>query len=658
MTDGTSGVPRPIDRSLMDLSVRPCDDFWSYANGGWLRSTTIPADESGRGGFLELRDRNLDVLHELLVAAAAAAAPRGSATQLAGDLFASGIDEAGSAAADLAALRPDLDGIEAVRSGADLPALLGRLQASGIHAGLSTGVRPSAFTSDRNLLHLGQGGLGMPDREYYLSDDPRTRETRAAYRGVVATLLALCGVDAASAAEQADSVMSFETALAEASMPRVDLRDPYKVNHELDRAALSVLTPGFDWAAFLGGLGARGVADVNVRQPVFLEALARLTSERSLDEWRIYLRWRVIRQAAPFLMPACEAAHFSFYGTALQGQLEQRPRWKRVIAVVDELVPDAVGRLYVERAFPAAAKAAVLDLVGDLRSALGERIAALPWMSAVTKRAAQAKLDAFTVKMGYPDRWRANDGLSIDRGSYLANVVRVWRHEIGRDLGKLAAPVDRSEWRMSAPTVNAYYSPTGNEIVFPAGILQPPFFYPGGDAAANYGAIGMVIGHEMTHGFDDSGSQYDAGGNLRNWWQASDREAYESRTDLVVRQYDEYEPLQGVRVNGKLCLGENIADLGGLRIAYAAFERWLASHGEPAPIDGFTARQRFFLGYAQAWRSVMRDEALRVRLATDPHSPARFRVMGPLSNLPEFFEAFGDKGGAMARPAALRPTIW
>jgi putative endopeptidase len=471
-------------------------------------------------------------------------------------------------------------------------------------------------------------------------------------------MFVLLGDDQAGATAKAKTAYDFEHTLAEASMPRVEQRDPYKVNNATTRAQLDALAPGFDWDAFFREIGAKGVTDLNVRQPKFLGALAAQVKDAPLDAWRAYLRARIISAFAQYLPKRFEETAFDFYGRTLVGQATQKPRWKRVLEVVDGQLGEPLGQLYVAKAFPPVAKKRILDLVADLRAVLGDRIAGLEWMGEETKKAARTKLDAFAVKMGYPDTWRDFSKLQLGRGPLVDNALRATVFNFDYLIGKLARPVDRGEWLMSTPTVNAYYFPPRNEIVFPAGILQPPFFYSEADAAVNYGAIGSVIGHEMTHGFDDQGSQYDEVGNLRNWWQDSDKAAYTSRTDLVVKQYDGYEPLPGVHINGKLCLGENIADLGGLKIAFAAFERYLAREGEPAPVDGFTARQRFFMGYAQEWRSKFREEAQRVRLNIDPHSPGRYRVLGPLANLPEFFEAFGRDGSAMERPKELRPTIW
>jgi putative endopeptidase len=651
-----TSAPKPIDRKFMDESVRPCDDFYQYAVGTWLAETKIPDDEAGWGGFAELRDRNLEVLNQILEDAAKAGGSGN--TKLVGDLYAGGMDEAGVEGAGLASVTDILRRAERLDTRGDLPGLLGWLQRRGVRAGIALRVAPDAFASTKNIVHLSQAGLGLPDRDYYLKDDPKSRELQEKYRAHLAAMFVLLGDDETKATAQAKAVYDFEHVLATASMPRVEQRDPYKVNNPTTRAQLEALAPGFDWNAFLGAIGAPQITDLNVRQPKFLGALAAQVRDAALDDWRAYLRARIANAFAQYLPKRFEEARFDFYGRTLVGQATQKPRWKRVLEIVDGELGEPLGQLYVARAFPPEAKKRILDLVADLRAVLGDRIAGLEWMGEATKKAARKKLDAFAVKMGYPDTWRDFSGLQLGRGPLVDNVLKTTIFNFDYDIGKLARPVDRGEWLMSAPTVNAYYYPPRNEIVFPAGILQPPFFFADADAAVNYGAIGSVIGHEMTHGFDDQGSQFDEIGNLRNWWQESDRAAYTSRTDLVVQQYDAYEPLDGVHINGKLCLGENIADLGGLKVAFAAFERYLARESEPAPLDGFTARQRFFMGYAQEWRSKFREEAQRVRLNIDPHSPGRYRVLGPLSNLSEFFDAFSRDGGAMERPKELRPTIW
>ncbi len=656
-TDEKAQIPEPIERRFMDASTRPCDDFYQYANGTWLRETAIPEDEAGWGGFSELRDRNFAVLQSILEDAAKSPSGSREAT-LVGDLYATGMDEAAIERGGLGSAAELFDRARALASRAELPALLGWLQRRGVRAGLGFRVMPDAFASTRNIIHLAQGGLGLPDRDYYLKDDEKSRELQEKYRKHLAAMFALLGDDGSPSDANASAVYDLEHAFAKDSMPRVEQRDPYKVNNPTKIDQLDSMAPGFNWGAFFREIGATNVKDLNVRQPTFFTALAAVVLEQPLETWRAYLRARIANAVAPFLGSAFEQTRFDFYGRTLIGQAVQKPRWKRVLEVVDNELGEALGKLYVARAFPPEARQRILELVGDLRAVLRDRIDGLEWMGEETKAAARTKLDAFAVKMGYPDTWRDLSALRLDRGLFVDNVLHATVFNFDYDLGKLYRPVDRGEWLMSTPTVNAYYYPPRNEIVFPAGILQPPLFFAGADAAVNYGAIGMVIGHEMTHGFDDQGSQFDEIGNLRNWWNEADRAAYSSRTDLVVRQYDGYEPLPGTHINGHLCLGENIADLGGLRIAYAAFERYLARVGVPPPLDGFSAHQRFFIGYAQAWRSKFREEAQRVRLTIDTHSPARYRVLGPLANSPEFFAAFGCDGGAMERPKELRPAIW
>lgn len=640
----------------LDRTVRPCDDFYSFANGSWLDATQIPPEEPGWGAFTEVRDRNQAILREILEQAAAdPGAPAASPRRQVGDLFASGMDTEGIERAGLAPLREPLETIASLAGSTDLPRVLAALHGERVFPLFALYVWPDAKEPTENLLQIQQAGLGLPDRDYYLKQDERSQRLREQYVAHVGRMLGLFE-DGRDSAADAAAILRIETALAEAAMSRVDQRDPYKIYHRLTSAELAVRAPDLDWAAYLAALGV-DVPAVNARQPEFLRAAAALLAGETVEDLRTYLRWHLITARAKYLPARFVDEHFAFYGRVLQGVPEQKPRWKRVLETVDGAIGEALGRLYVERAFPEQAKRKVLALVEDLRVALGERIDALEWMSEPTKQQARAKLAAFRVKMGYPDVWRDYSRLEIDRGSYAANITRAERFEMQRSLAKLGRPVDREEWRMSPPTVNAYYAPPYNEIVFPAGILQPPFFDPEADDAVNYGAIGMVIGHEMTHGFDDSGSQYDAEGRLREWWTPEDRAGYTARTDIVVRQYEGYEPLPGERINGRLTLGENIADLGGLKVALAGFRRCAAAGAQT--IDGFTAEQRFFLGFAQAWRSMLRDEMMRMRLTVDPHSPARYRCNGPLSNLPEFFDVFACAGdGGMARRPEDRPAIW
>lgn len=649
-----------IDLSAIDTSVAPCDDFFRYANGTWLDRTEIPPEEATWGGFIEVRDRNLQVLRGVADDAAAAGAPAGSVEQKVGDYWASGMDEDAIEAAGIAPLRPELDLIGGLTERAALPAVLARLHGEGAgHAGLHVSVRQDPGDSSRNVVWLQQGGLGLPDRDYYLKDDARSREIRVRYVAHVGRMLELLGEGADEARYGAATVLTIESRLARSSMTRVDQRDPHRTYNKMTLAQLSERAPGFDWGAYVAALGAADPGDLNVRQPSFFAELAALLGDAPLEQLRTYLRWHLVLSAATALPKRFVDEHFDFHLRELTGVRRQRPRWKPILESMDAHIGEELGQLYVRKAFSPEAKRRVLELVADLRSALRERIGTLEWMGPATREQARVKLDAFAVKMAYPDTWRDHSALRIVRGEHLRNVLHAREWHLARDLAKLGTPVDRTEWLMSPQTVNAYYSPLMNEIVFPAGILQPPFFDPEADDAVNYGAIGMVIGHEMSHGFDDQGSKYDALGNLKEWWTTEDRTAYESRQDLVVSQYEGYAPLAGQRINGRLTLGENIGDIGGITIAWAAFQRMLARTGRPDPIDGYTPEQRFFLGMAQSWRNKIRDEALRVRLNVDPHSPSLYRVLGPLSNLPEFHEAFGCAAGSrMWREESVRPTIW
>ncbi|MBU6423220.1 MAG: M13 family metallopeptidase [Chloroflexota bacterium] len=649
-----------IDVSQMDTAVSPCDDFFRYANGTWLDRTEIPPEEATWGGFIEVRERNLAILRVAADEAAAAAAPKGSVEQKVGDYWASGMDEAAIEAADIGPLDRELELIGALTERARLAGTLARLHREGAgQAGMVVSVRQDPGDSSRNVVWLQQGGLGLPDRDYYVKDDARSREIRVRYVAHVARMLELLGDDADDARYGAATVLGIETRLARASMTRVDQRDPYRTYNKLTLAELDARAVGFDWRAYFVALGAPEPGDLNVRQPAFASELAAALGDTPLEQLRTYLRWHLVLSAASALPKRFVDELFDFYQRELMGVREQRPRWKRILESMDAHIGQELGQLYVRRAFSPEAKRRVLELVDDLRSVLRDRIGTLEWMGEETKALARTKLDAFGVKMAYPDTWRDHSALEVVRGEHLRNVFRAREWHLARDLAKLGQPVDRTEWLMSPQTVNAYYSPLMNEIVFPAGILQPPFFDPEADDAVNYGAIGMVIGHEMSHGFDDQGSKYDARGDLKEWWTPEDRAAYASRQDLVVSQYEGYEPLPGQRINGRLTLGENIGDIGGIRVAWAAFQRMLSRKGPRQRIDGFTPEQRFFLGMAQSWRNKIRDEALRVRLSVDPHSPSVYRVLGPLSNMPEFHEAFGCTAGSrMWREEKLRPAIW
>jgi putative endopeptidase len=649
-----------IDPANMNPAVGPCDDFYQYANGGWIKANPVPADKSRWGAFEQLADRNRDVLKAILDDVSARKDwPKGSAEQIVADFYASGMDVAAIEKAGTAPLKDWFTQADGVRSAKDLATVLGRFRAAGASAAFNFGVSQDPKESTRYIGSLNQGGLGLPDRDYYVKDDAKSQNIRAKYVTHVATMLQLDGDPPATAASDAAVVMDIETKLAKASFTRVESRDPQKTYNKMTTAELVAQAPGFDWATYFAEVGVAPMPALNVRQPRFFKAFGELCTTVPPAEWATYLRWHLIRLMADALPKAFRDESFAFNEKVLNGVPQQEERWKRVQAMTDRAVGDALGQLYVRRAFSPKAKAQMIELVANLRAALRERIEQLPWMSPDTKAQALRKLAAFGVKVGYPDKWRDYSALVITRDSFAENLRRVQRFESTRNLAKLGKSVDRTEWGMTPPTVNAYYNASMNEIVFPAGILQPPFFDPNADDAVNYGGIGAVIGHEMGHGFDDSGSQYDADGNLKNWWTEADRSAYKARTDLIVQQFDAYEALPGEHVNGRLTLGENIGDRGGLTIAYVAMEKALAASGRPAKIDGFTPEQRFFLNWAQVWRQTIRDEAQRVRLATDSHSPGQFRANGPISNMPEFFSAFGCAAGSpMVRPPEVRTSIW
>lgn len=647
---------RPAD---MDTTVAPCADFYAYANGAWLKTTQIPAEYPNWGAFMEIRERNIQILKGILEEASARTnLAKGSIQQKVGDFYASGMDEARIEKEGVAPLAPDFKRIESIQNLTGLVQEIARLHRRGVNALFSFGVGLDDKDSSRYIAQFDQGGLGMPDRDYYTKDDAKSVELRAKYEAHVARMFELLGDKPEAAKAQAATVMTMETRLAKASMTRVERRDPNAIYHKFTREQLESAGP---WKTYLEAVNLPGSEkDVLIRTPdYFFKGLTDLAATTSIADWKTYLRWHLLHANATELNKAFVNENFEFYGKTLNGTQVLSPRWKRIQGATDRALGEALGQLYVAKAFQPEAKQKALALVANVRAALRERIQKLDWMTEPTRLKAIQKLDAITVKIGYPDVWRDYSKLEISRQPYVLNTIAAAEFEFQRDLAKLGKPVDRTVWGMTPSTVNAYYEPTLNEIVFPAGILQAPFFDPQADDAVNYGGIGMVIGHELTHGFDDEGRNYDAQGNLKEWWTEADAKAYEARQDLVVKQYDGFEPLPGLHVNGKLTLGENIADLGGLKIAFAALQKSLEGKAKPAPIDGFTTEQRFFLGYAQSWRFMARDESTRMRVATDPHSPARFRVIGPLSNLPEFYQAFGcAEGTSMVRPANLRPSIW
>ena len=650
---------KPIDTANMDTSVKPGQDFYNYANGKWATLNPIPSDESVWGSFSEVADKSRRVLREIIEDAAKQThAPKGSAAQLVGDFYAGYMNEAQIEKDGAHPLDEEFKRINALASLNDLQDQFAHFQTIDINAPFAIGAEQDDKASTEVIVVLEQSGLGMPDRDYYTQADATNQKFRDQYVAHVTKMLVLLGDDPVAAAKAAAAVLAIETELAKVSKTRVERRDPEANYHKMSLQELAALTPNLSWPRLYQGMGIVDGRGVNVGQPDFMKKVDALVKSVSLEDWKTYLRWHLIHSNAGLLSKAFVDENFDFNEKILTGAAEQKPRWKRGIRLVDHAMGDAVGQLYVVKNFSPEAKAKAKQLVENLRVELRERINKLEWMSAETKKQAHRKLDAFAVKIGYPDHWRDYSALTIDRGPVVLNYMRVQQFEFRRHIAKLGKPVDRNEWHMSAPTVNAYYSQNMNEIVFPAGILQPPFFDANADDAVNYGGIGAVIGHEMSHGFDDKGRKSDADGNLKDWWTPDDEKAYNARATVVQKQFDDYVAIDDLHVNGALTLGENIADLGGVTLAYGALQK--ALEGKPRPlIDGFTPEQRFFLSFAQVWRVNTRPQMAKMRLRLDPHSPGHFRCNGPLSNLTEFMKAFDIKEGEpMLRAPADRVRIW
>ncbi|AWM35032.1 M13 family metallopeptidase [Hymenobacter nivis] len=648
-----------LDLTGMDTSVSPCDDFYHYTSGNWMKNTPIPAAESGWGSFNILAERNNATLRAILDESAqqAPTATKGSNLQKVGDFYAAAMDSAAINKAGLRYLAPHLARIDAVKNLAEMQRLLSDPTISLGGAWFESGVSPDDKISSQYAVQFSQGGLSLPNRDYYLDQDARSKSIRAAYQTYLVNTFKLLGEFDAAAKAHAAAVMRIETRLAKASKKPVDLRDPYANYNKLTVAQANKAFPNLNLPLMLKAEGLGTAKEVIVGQPAFLkEVSAMLKSEPLLDQ-KTYLRWHLTSSLVGALPQQFGDERFRF-AQVLSGVKQQQPRWKRMLRSTDGALGEAFGQIYVEKAFSPAAKARAKEMIENLRTAYAERINATDWMSAATKVEAIKKLNAFAVKIGYPDKWKDYSALTITRASYLNDVLAARAWATHDNLKKFGKPIDRTEWGMTPPTVNAYYNPGMNEIVFPAGILQPPFYDPKADDAVNYGGIGAVIGHEMTHGFDDQGRQYDSQGNLKDWWTKEDGEKFNARAAVVGKQFDAYSPLDSVHVNGKLTMGENLADLGGLTIAYQAFEKTPQAK-EQAKLDGFTPEQRFFLSWAQVWRSNERPEATRMGILTDPHAPNQFRTIGPLQNMPEFYKAFGCQDNSkMVRAQADRAKIW
>ncbi|MFI4940274.1 MAG: M13 family metallopeptidase [Burkholderiales bacterium] len=648
-----------IEQKNIDASVRVQDDFYQHVNGVWMKNVEIPADKSVWGTFSELHDAALPQLRDIIEAAANNTGKvHGSEAQQIGDLYASFMDEKTLDALGLKPLAAEFARIAALKHKKQIPALIAHLNAIGITAPYDLGIHQDNKDSTKYVVDFGQSGLGLPDRDYYLKDDDaRLKELRGKYQAHIEKMLSMTGDK--DAARKAREIVALETKLAKAQWTKVENRDPVKVYNKLELEKLVQLTPGYDWKSYLTQAGLDGkLTYVIVSQPSYLTGFGKALKSTPLAVWKDYFTWHVLSSNAGYLSKAFSDQNFAFYGTALNGIPEQQPRWKRAVNLEEGAIGEGLGKLYVARYFPPENKARMEKLVANLLEAYRQSIDTLDWMGPATKKEAQAKLATFMPKIGYPSKWRDYSAMTISKDDLVGNVQRANMFEYRRNVNKLGKPIDRTEWGMTPQTVNAYYNPELNEVVFPAGILQPPFFNVQADDAVNYGAIGAVIGHEISHGFDDQGSQYDGTGNLRDWWTREDHEKFAAKTAALVKQYSAYSPLPGYHVNGELTLGENIADNSGLAIAYKAYK--LSLGGKEAPvIDGFTGDQRFYLGFGQVWRGKVREKAIIVRLKTDPHSPPAVRGNGTVKNQPNFYSAFGVKeGDPMYLPPDQRVIMW
>lgn len=641
--------PKSFDIDAMDKNVDPCTDFYEYACGTWRKKNSIPPDQARWGRFNELAEYNRQVLHDILEKASANDAKRSPVMQKIGDFYQSCMDEQAVNAKGSEPLKPALDRIAAIHDRSSLIDTIAYLQDQGVNVLFGFRSNPDLHDASMEIANVSQGGLGLPDRDYYLADDAKSVETRTKYQEHIAKMFGLIGDDPAAAKKEAEAIMAIESKLAKASMERVKLRDPKNRDHKMKVAELAALAPSFEFQRFFEATGSPKFDTLNVIAPDFFQQTNAVLDSVPLDDWKTYLRWHLVRTDAPVLSQPFVDENFNFYGKFLNGQQVLQARWKRCVQMTDNLLGEALGQPYVDETFGPQSKDRMLHMVDALETALSADIRDLPWMTPDTKKQAEVKLRAITNKIGYPDKWRDYGTVNIVRGDLVGNSDRARAFEVRRVLNKIGKPLDKKEWGMTPPTVNAYYNPAENDINFPAGILQPPFFDSTEDEAVNYGGIGVVIGHELTHGFDDQGSKFDAVGNLTNWWTPTDRAEFEKRTSCVADEYSSFIPVDDLHVNGRLTLGENTADNGGIRIALMALNTERAKQKADArdnqTVDGFTPEQRFFLGFAQIWCENRTPEAERLQIKVDPHSPGRFRVDGTVVNDPDFSKAFNCKAG-------------
>lgn len=647
-----------LESQTMDKTADACMDFFQYSNGKWLSNNPIPADRARYSAYDEVTERNLTALKSIAEAAAAGEG-ESHAARLVGSYYRSGMDEVQIEADGAKPLAAALAQIESIQTRAQLLSVIASQHQAGIGALFNFYVDQDAKNTSRYIPQIAQGGLGLPDRDYYLKTDAKTREIRQQYLAYLTQMFTLLGDTAATAKQNAGVVMTLETRLAKVSLTKVALRDPQASYHLMDLQGLQKTAAHTAWANYFKDIGLSTPGQINVAHPKFMAEADRMLNSVPLPEWKTYLRLHLVNSKAKDLSKAFVNANFDFYGRTLAGTKELQPRWKRVLTNIDVNIGEALGQLYVAKFFGPEAKAGVLEMVANIKFAMRDSISKLEWMSGTTKQQAYKKLDTLIVKIGYPDSWRDYSSLKIDTGSYAINNMRAAEFEFKRNLAKLGKPIDRNEWGMTPPTVNAYYNPTMNEMVFPAGILQPPLYHVNADPAANYGNTGATIGHELTHAFDDEGRQFDAQGNLKSWWTKQDEKNFLTRVTAIEKQFDEFNPIDKLHINGKLTAGENIADLGGMKIALQAMRNALKNKPQAAEIDGLTPEQRFFIANAQSFRGLMRDERLRLQLATDPHAPEKYRVIAPLANMPEFSQAFYCQGErSPLRALGKRVTIW
>ncbi len=647
-----------IDPANLDTSVKPGDNFYLYANGGWLINNPLPDDRGRYGSFDQLADSARKQVRELIKQTAEQDHETGSAAQKTGDFYASGMDMTARNKAGMTPLKKEFRNIEKAKNNKAVFELISQMHRDGLSALFSVYGTADAKNSEMVRTHLMQGGLGLPNRDYYTDSDERTVSIREKYEAHIAKMMMLAGESESDAKSIAENMLMLETRLAEHSMTPLELRDPHKRYNKMDLAGLKDIAPEANWDFYFETLEIGDPGVIIVGQPEFFREIDAMLKDIPTKTWKAYLKWNLVNSTASYLSKEFSEQNFNFYGKVLSGTEKQRPLWKRVQDVTSGSMSEALGKVYVAEYFPPEAKERMLDLVGNLKDALSERITDAPWMSEKTKTKAQEKLETMNVKIGYPDKWRDYSDLEISNQPYVRNVLAAKAFNRKYNINKINKPVDPDEWHMPPQMVNAYYSPNKNEIVFPAAILQPPFFFMDADDAVNYGAIGVVIGHEMTHGFDDKGRQYDKDGNLHDWWTKEDAENFDNRAQVLVKQFNQFRVLDTLRADGELSLGENIADLGGLNIALTAFNKTQQAESTKK-IEGFSPLQRFFLSYAHIWAQNIRDEEIVKRTREDVHSLGKFRVIGPLRNMPEFHEAFGiTKGDYMYLPEAQRAMIW